>query len=92
MAQMFKTKYQQKENSLYRDGVLTGISLVDDQFFLNGKSLNLYKEDGKIFVLAPLFPFFRLLKISRSSGNSIDENGDVWSQSEKCVFDAYFER
>ena len=89
MQTKIKTKYQTKNGQLFYEGKSTEILVNDDYFFLGNKPLNIYQEDGQIFVLKPLVPLLNWPMISSSTGLSIDEDGFLWAQNQSCIFDDY---
>lgn len=84
-----QTKYQTKDGRLFYDGKPTDIRINDDYFYLGDQSLNIYREDGQIFILKRLIPFLKWPMISSPSGLTIDSEGVFWGTDQSCVFDQY---
>ena len=89
MQEKIKTKYQVQNGQLLYDGEATNIHVDDDYFYMGSSPLNIYQEDGFVFVLKPLFPWFKWPMISSATGITIDERGILRSQSQNCIFDDY---
>lgn len=87
-----KTMYLTKGGQLLFDGKPTSIRVEDDYFFLDGRPLNMYQEDGQIFALKPLLPVIKWPMVSSPTGMSIDADGFLWARDKGCVFDQFLER
>lgn len=84
-----KTKYQAKDGQLFYEGKPTDIRISDDYFYQGNKFLNIYQEDGHLFILKPLIPFLKWPMISSSVDLSIDKDGFVWGTGQNNIFDQF---
>lgn len=82
-----KTRYKISGGDLLKDDHPTGIKVTDDYFFRGSEPLDIYLEDGHIFVLIKIIPFLKALKISSSAKLRVDPEGIVWGSGKDCIFD-----
>lgn len=84
-----KTKYQARDGQLFYEGNPTDIRIIDSYFYQGNKFLNIYQEDGHLFILKPLIPFLKWPMISSPVDLSIDKDGFVWGANKNNIFDQF---
>ncbi len=82
-----RTRYTLLGGDLLKDGQPTGIKVIDDYFYRDSEALDIYIEDGHIFVLTKVVPFLKSLKVSSSAQLIVDTDGIIWSHGQHCIFD-----
>lgn len=87
MNNKIQTVYKIFNNQLLKNNNHIEIIVRDDYFYKNEVFLNLYVEDNHIFIIKPLLSFMKWPRITSPVHLTIDSEGNIWKETEKCIFD-----
>lgn len=87
-----KTKYQVKDQTLFYDGKPTEVIMKGKYFYFKDQPMDLFQDDRQVFIVKPIVPFLKKLRISTPLDLYVDSEGIIWGDKPECIFDKYIQK